>query len=154
METQTPTEEHFFQVSVTQEGSGHLFKLFRLVRWMIASGLLLSLIFIIQTYIRWLLQKDQDLGNFTLLRLERTITPFYIITGIILFIFQTLFYFRFVRQCTRAIESGHTPQFNRSFRYLVLHAAMTVTIIIVQLFYLLFALYIGIDMLNNIPRAS
>jgi len=146
--------EDFFELTVSQEGSARIIRLYKIVKWIFAATIFLSLVFLTMSYLRYIFFKRYEQDSDYLLQLEGNIYPIYSIIWNILWIVQVYCYFHFTRLCKKAIELRHAELFNASFKWLLRSAVLFLVVLAIEFVVSTFQIYIQIQLLQKYPAAT
>ena len=141
MDNITPSENNFFELTLSQQAASWLMRIGKISRWVFIASIGLSLLVFIDIGIMNALYMRIKLDNNWLSIFQTRIYPGFQVISIIIAIFQNYYYLKFGRTCKKAIETQQSDLFNESFKWLLKNALVTFTLIVLQWVMIAIALY-------------
>ena len=136
-----PQNENFFEISLSQEGTERLMRLFKLVKILFAFSIVLSALLLVLAYLRIILYSTTSANEHILLKIEAIVNPTYTILLAILMLAQLYSFFRFTRLCKKSILLRQTHLFNYSFKWLIRSALFSMTAMVFEFLIVGFSIY-------------
>jgi hypothetical protein len=145
--------ETIFEITVTQEGSVRIMRLYRTVKTLFGISIVMSVIFQAASFYRLLFYlKIYDTGSW-ISRTETIAYPIYTLLYSILLVGQIYCFFHFTRLCRKSIELGNADLFNHSFKWLTRSAAFSLVTFGIELLMAVFSFYATAIYLNSMPAS-
>jgi hypothetical protein len=145
--------EHFFEITLSQEGSDRIMRLFKTVRWLFLGSIVLSAAFLVLGYMILIMRDRLPGEKSTIFRVETVVSLVFTVVGVALMFGQLYSFFHFTRLCRKSIHLGQSDLFNYSFKWLLRSAVFSLSIVIFQFIYLLFSMYVVINLMRGLPAS-
>lgn len=145
--------EHFFEITLSQEGSDRIMRLFKTVRWLFLGSIVLSAAFLVLGYMVLIFRDSIPGEQSFIFRAETLVNGVSTIVGVVLMLGQLYSFFHFTRLCRKSIQLRQSDLFNRSFKWLIRSAMFSIALVIIQFFLALFTIYVVIILLNGQPAS-
>ena len=138
----TPTEEEFFTVTLSEHGAGYILRVFSIIRWTFLLAIIASICFLSLHWFRYFeYYAKYEIKDSTALLIQLRIEPIAMGITAALNIVQIITYFRFVQLCKRGIATRQPDMFNKSFKWLVRNAVVSCIIVVIELAFAILNIY-------------
>jgi hypothetical protein len=145
--------ENFFEITVSQEGSDRIMRLFKTVKWLFGASIVMSAIIQVVSFVRLSFYlKLYDGGNF-IVKAETVILPIYSFLYTVLLLGQIFSFFHFTRLCKKSILLRQADLFNYSFKWLIRSATFSIIMLVLEFLMSVFTMYALINYLSKMPPA-
>jgi hypothetical protein len=145
--------ENFFEITVSQEGSDRIMRLFKTVRFLFAFSIVLGIIFIGVGYLRFIFYSRLTYSNNPFFKAESVLLPVYTVLLTVLMFGQLYSFFHFTRLCKKSIQLRQADLFNYSFKWLIRSALFSGCMFIIEILMSFFTMTELIYLLRVTPAS-
>jgi len=142
-------QKDLFEIKLNESGRIFILKFAFLARIIIVLGIIISLIHIASTVIRYIIFDPSVYSSYPYLLLENSFLPYYTVFYCILFYTQMYFYWQLTKYLRKGLKYKDEQMFNRAFRSLFRFSAFGVASMILSLLSYGFELFVFIKYYLN-----
>lgn len=134
-------ENNLFEITLSREGAGWLLRLYKITRWLLILGIIVSLLLVLSLILRYRIYMRYNIPYNWITNVELNILPIFEGVLMVVTIIQLYYFFTFSRTAQKAIEQQQSDLFNESFKWLLRNTLLATVMIAMHFISVGFAVY-------------